>query len=165
LSRIFAFAAPIGPCGSSTPPEQLLSDTRMIGAVDTRQSRGRLCERNAAHDDMESGGCNFVRLCLTEVTLNSVEPQPLSFNLSLIRHVPPATPRSSRGCLEFCRYMSLLRGWYRRFAHLAVLSWGGNRRHHGPAVGTQNVAPPNTAPGFACYRRKHILPRPMRRRG
>src|SRR6266446_4705957 len=73
LSRIFALPAPIGPCGSSTPPEQLLSDRRMIGAADTRQSRGRRCKRNAAHDDMESGGCNFVRLCLTEITLNRSE--------------------------------------------------------------------------------------------
>src|SRR6516164_2497206 len=102
LSRILAFAAPIGPCGSSTPPEQLHSETRSTGAAHTRQGRGRRCKRNAAHDDMESGGCIFVRLCLTEITLNSVEPQPLSFNLSLIRHAPlrtnpSATLQSSRG--------------------------------------------------------------------
>src|SRR5437016_13816496 len=83
LSRIFAFAAPIGPCGSNTPPEQSLSDRRMIGAVDARQSRGGRCKRNAAHDDMESGGCNFVRPCLTEITLTSVEPQQSYFRLSL----------------------------------------------------------------------------------
>src|SRR5262249_11183627 len=55
--RIFAFAAPIGPCGSSTPPEQSLSERSRIGAADTRQGRGRRSKRNAAHDDMGSAGC------------------------------------------------------------------------------------------------------------
>src|SRR5262249_20336910 len=69
-------------------PEQLLSERRSTGAADTRQGRGRRCKRNAAHDDMESGGCIFVRLCSTGITGNRLEPQPSSFNLSMIPHPP-----------------------------------------------------------------------------
>src|SRR5262249_60557248 len=56
LSRIFAFAAPIGPCGSSTLPEQPLTERRRISAADVRQGRGCRFKSNAAHDDMVSGG-------------------------------------------------------------------------------------------------------------
>src|SRR5260370_2705376 len=58
--------------------------------------------------------------------------------------------------------MSLLPGWCRRFAQLAVLSWGRNRRHHGPARSQftcrdAKCRATEHGPGFACYRRKHIL--------
>jgi hypothetical protein len=57
LSRIFAFAAPIGPCASSTPPEQPLTERKAISAADMRQGRGRSCKRRLTPDDLESGSC------------------------------------------------------------------------------------------------------------
>src|SRR4029450_12517167 len=62
LSRIFAFAAPIGPCASSTPPEQPLTQRRMTSAAENRQGRGRRFKRNAAHHDMEAGNCMKMRV-------------------------------------------------------------------------------------------------------
>src|SRR5882724_7736538 len=55
LSRIFPFAAPIGPCGSSTPPEQPLTARKTISAAEMRQGRGRGFKRNADHHGMEAG--------------------------------------------------------------------------------------------------------------
>src|SRR5262249_17327575 len=99
LSMIFAFAAPIGPCGSSTPPEQLLSERSRIGAADTRQGRGRRCKRNAAHDDMESSGCIF-----SEALLNWNYRKPAGTSTVVIQfvHVLPSTLLCGRG-----RHLSL----------------------------------------------------------
>ena len=52
------FAAPIGPCGSSTPPEQPVSDKSGISAIDIRNGTLRQVERCHAEqqeiDDLSS---------------------------------------------------------------------------------------------------------------
>jgi hypothetical protein len=57
LSRIFASAAPIGPCASSTPPEQPLTERKATSAAEMRHGRGRRCKRHLTPDDLESGSC------------------------------------------------------------------------------------------------------------
>src|SRR5262245_17515929 len=57
LSRIFASAAPIGPCGSSTPPEQPLTERKAISTAGTWQGRGRHRKKCLTPDDLESGSC------------------------------------------------------------------------------------------------------------
>src|SRR5262249_7214401 len=45
LSMILRFATPIGPCGSSTPPEQPVSDNSSTGGINMRSGRLRQIER------------------------------------------------------------------------------------------------------------------------
>src|SRR5260370_39107750 len=71
LRRIFASAAPTGPCASNTPPEQPLTERRTISATDMRQGRGCRCKRNAGRRDMETGSCMKARVgCVPERDVN-----------------------------------------------------------------------------------------------
>lgn len=87
LSRIFASAAPIGPCASSTLPEQPLSERKRISPAGIRHDRGRCCKNSVAFDEMDCGGCMKASISCAElassslsgllnVTGNPVDPQP-----------------------------------------------------------------------------------------
>src|SRR6516164_9233730 len=54
LYMILRFAAPIGPCGSSTPPEQSVSDNSSISAIDIRNGRLREIECGNEHRDVDN---------------------------------------------------------------------------------------------------------------